>query len=131
MKKKQGQGAIEFLVLFGFVFFISVVFLLAIRENISYKTRESFDLEVKEIALIVQDEISLAVESSDGYYRNFELPSRILGRSYEVNLISDSVYVRTSDNLHFLSLGVLNATGDVQKGNNVIRKADGIVYLNS
>lgn len=130
IKYRKGQGAIEFIILVGFIFFIFVAFLLAIRVNISDKTRESVDLEVKEIALIVQDEIALAAESSDGYYRNFELPVRVANRDYEVNVTGGLVFVRTVDGRHALSLSVLNVTGDVQRGNNIIRKVNGSVILN-
>ena len=130
MSEKVGQGAIEFIILVGFIFFIFVAFLFAIRTNIADKTRESVDLEVKEIALIVQDEIVLAAGSSEGYYRNFELPEKVANRHYDVSIVNNLVYVNTTDGRHALSLSVLNVTGQPLKGNNFIRKVNGNIYLN-
>lgn len=128
---KNGQSAVEFLILVGAVFFFFVVFLYSIQVSMGDKIKEGINLAVKEIAIIVQDEISLAVSSSDGYYRNFEIPNKIGGLEYNASLVSGSVYVRTLDGEYALSLPVLNVTGDVIVGNNVIRRENGIVYLNS
>ena len=127
---KRGQSSIEFFVLVGAVLFFFVTFLLAIQANIADNIRAKIEISLREAALSVQDEIALASASSDGYTRYFLLPNEIEGIGYEINIVEDSVYARIEDR-YALALPVFNVTGDVQKGDNLIRKSNGAVYLNS
>ena len=129
--KKKGQSAVEFLILIGAILFFFVAFLYMINLNISDKLRENKDLTIQEIAFQVQDEINLAHESVDGYYRKFELPLNVLGSEYEINVTAGVVYVRTTNGKHAIALPVVNVTGDVLKGTNVIQKNNGVVLLNT
>jgi len=126
----KAQSAIEFIILVGAVFFFFIAFLFAIQLNIVDKTRENKNLITQELALTVQDEINLAVESSDGYYREFTIPEKLVNLDYEINITAGTVYVRTVNGEYALALPVANVTGDVQKGTNVIRRENGVVYLN-
>jgi len=129
--KSKAQSAIEFVILVGAVLFFFVVFLLAVQFNISDKARENRNLVVQEIALRVQDEVNLASQSSDGYYREFKIPENVLGLEYDINLTEDLVYVRTTNGKYAIALPVTEVIGNVLKGDNVIRKDTGQVYLNS
>ena len=131
MRNKKAQSAIEFLILVGAVLFFFVAFLYAVQSNLSDKTRERREIAVREVALIVQDEIVLAWGSSDGYSRNFELPNKVQGADYEVNISDELVYVRTIDGRHAIALPVFNVTGQPVKGLNAIGKRDEIVFLNT
>ena len=126
----KAQSSIEFVILVSGVLFFFLFFLFALQINLSDKTREQYNFEIKEIALTVHDEVNLAVQSSDGYSRQFSLPQQILSREYSVNLVSGLVYVRTEDGKFAIALPVANVTGDVQKGKNLIRKVNREVYLN-
>ena len=110
------------------IFFIG--FLFAIQNNISDKLYERKNLAVREVALIVQDEINLALKSSEGYRRNFELPQDVGGTDYEISFVDGFVYIRTTDERHALSLPIVNLTGNIQKGNNLIRKDNGVIFIN-
>jgi hypothetical protein len=96
----------------------------------SDKIYEKMDSRVKETALTIQNEISLAVESSDGYSREFRLPSDINGIDYSVSIDEALVYVRTDDGRHAIALPVKNVTGQIIIGGNIIIKENGIVKLN-
>jgi len=133
MKKmgiKKSQSAIEFMILIGFVFFAFVSIFVAIQVSTADKIKEGQDLRIKEIVIDVQDEINLAFQASNGYYREFKIPENINGREYEINIIEDLVYLRTDDGKSAIALAVQNVTGDVIKGENNIKKEDGIVKLN-
>ena len=106
-------------------------FLFALQINSAEKTRENKNLAIKEIALTIQNEIDLASKSSDGYHREFSLPRSILGSNYEISVIEGLVYVRTTDGKYAIALPVSVVEGEIQKGNNLIRKIEGVVYLNS
>lgn len=128
--KKNGQSAIEFLILIGVVISFFLIFLFAIQGSISSKVIENMDLTLKEIALNVINEVNLASNSVDGYYREFEIPSKILGNEYEINITDGVVFIRTLDNERALSLPAVSVVGDVYIGKNIIRKEEGVVYLN-
>lgn len=128
---KKAQSAIEFFILIFGALFIFLGLLYVVQVNIGEDVKERIDSEIKEVALTVQDEINLAFSSSNGYYREFNIPEKISNKEYEINITSGSVYLRTLDEKFAISLPVLNMTGDIIKGTNKIRKENERVYLNS
>ena len=86
------------------------------------------NLIIKNLALDIQEEIELATKSSDGYSRNFQVPNLILGKSYDVEIIDNNIQIKTERNA--LSLKIENVIGEITKGNNLIKKQNGKVYLN-
>jgi hypothetical protein len=125
---KKGQGATEFAVIFGFVLFAFVMFLVIIQSNQGEKNKDRARLLLQNTALDVQDEINLAAESSDGYIREFKVPEEILGKEYEINLTGGRV--QASIEGYYVSYKIFSATGNIQKGSNLIRKENRTVYLN-
>ena len=128
--KKKGQSAIEFVMLVGAVFFFFLIFLSVIQISNANKTNENKGLVLREITLTIQNEINLAAESIDGYYREFYIPEKILGSDYEINVTEGIVYVRTLDNKHALVLPTAEVNGNARLGDNIIRKENGQVFLN-
>jgi len=126
----KAQSSAELIMLIGFVLFFFTVFFLVVQENVSDKIREKNNLAVKEIASIVQDEIALASESSDGYSRQFKLPEKIENQDYDINITEDMVYVKTQNDKYATSLPILAITGAIVKGDNKIKKESGEVKLN-
>ncbi len=94
------------------------------------KYEQRTGLQLKEIASDAQSEINLALEASDGYSREFEIPDRVGNSDYDIRIVDEMVYVNTTDSLHALSLPVPNVTGNLRKGNNTIRKEEGEIVLN-
>jgi len=128
--KKEAQSSIEFVIIVAFILFFFSAFFLIINENIADKLKEKQNLEVKNTALVIQDEINMATKSSEGYTREFKIPEKIRDKDYEVSITEEMVYARTWDNKSAIALPVLNITGDVVKGINRIRKINGMIYLN-
>jgi len=131
MESKKAQVAIEFIIIVGALFFFVSIFFLAIQGNMKDKIEKRENLLVKEIALIVQDEINLAMNSGDGYTRNFDIPEKAGNLGYEIGIYSGVVYIKTEDNKHALALPVSNVTGDINITSNTIEKINGVVYLNN
>ncbi len=131
IKKLKAQTAIEFVILVSFILFFFTLFFIAIQGNSADKIRERQNLRIKEIALTFQNEIDLALESSDGYYREFRIPDEIDNKDYDISITEDMVYVRTQDNKYAIALPVAKVTGDAVKGSNIIRKENGEISLNS
>ena len=130
MEHKKAQVAIEFMIIIGAIFFFIAIFFLAVQENLNDKIKEEERLLVKEVALTVQDEINLALESTNGYKRDFKLPSNIRQLDYEINITSNVVYIRTEDNKHAMALPVANVTGEINITDNTIEKINGGIYIN-
>ena len=128
---KKTQSSIEFIILVAFLLFFFVAFLRIVQDNLSDKMKEQRDAEAKDIAMTVQDEINLAFNSGNGYLRQFKIPGSIEGESYEIKIISDRVYVRTSDNRSSISLPIPPINGQPAVGQNTISKENNLVYLNS
>ncbi len=126
----RGQSAIEFLVLITGIMAFFIFLLYAVYSNIEQETKEQLDIEVNEIARIIQDEINLAAGASDGYKRYFNLPERTANREYNTSIVGNSVFVRTYDGKFAVSLPVLNVSGDLKLGENLIRRYNGTIYLN-
>jgi hypothetical protein len=127
---KKAQSAIEFMILVGFLLVAFVIFLSIVSENLRDKANERQNLQIKEIALGVKVEVDLAAESSDGYVRSFSIPIKIYGADYDISVNEGFVSINTGDGGHALSLSLANVTGQVLKGENIIRKEDGVVLLN-
>lgn len=128
---EMGQSAIELIILVGFLAFFFLIFLFIIQESTAAERWENRNILTQELALQIQQEIALAAQSSSGYSRYFFLPSKVSGLTYAVTIIDmTSLYVRTDNGDHALSLPVFNVTGSVVIGENLIKNIDGSVYLN-
>ena len=129
-KNKLAQSAIEFLILVGAVLFFIIIFIYAVQSNITGKVVEEINIAIKEIAFTLQDEINLAAESVDGYYREFKLPEKALNKDYEISIIDGFVHVKTFDEKYALSLPIQDVVGQPKVGLNAIKKENGTIYLN-
>jgi hypothetical protein len=127
---EKAQSVIEFSIIIGVVFFFFIVFLAVIGENITGKVVESRDVALKEVAFTVIDEINLAVNGGDGYYRKFILPERVVSEEYEISIEDGQVYARTLDGNQALAMPVEEVQGNPVPGVNIIRNIDGVALLN-
>lgn len=130
MKYKKAQIGIEFIIIMGAVMFFITIFFVIIQNNTEEKTYRRENIIAKEIAITVQNEIDLALQSIDGYSRSFDIPNKVGNIDYEINITSGVVYVRTVNNRHALALPVAVVVGNVNIPNNTIRKNLGVIYLN-
>ena len=125
---KKAQGVIEFVIIFAAVFFFFTLFLIVIQANVNQDNLDDQNELARDLALSVQDEINLAKKSSDGYYREFSIPEKILGRAYEINISDRRIYIYAEK--IGTSYRVGSVSGNIKKGINVIEKQNGTIYLN-
>lgn len=129
---KWAQSAIELVILVGFMAFFFLIFLLVIHTNTAGERWENRNILTQELALEIQQEISLASESLSGYFRQFNLPTKISGLTYVAEILENTaVYVHTDNGEHALSLPISHVNGELVIGMNTIKNIDGAVYLNS
>lgn len=127
---KKGQGAIEFMIIFGVILVFFVLFFAIIKGNHSDKNKEKIDTLLRNVALDLRDEINIAASASEGYTRNFTLPNNVLGNDYTVILTNFGDVYLTAEG-YAVSYSASTINGQPVKGINQIRKEHGEVYLNS
>lgn len=130
MKQKKAQVGIEFLMVFGALLFFVAMFFLAIQIDTREENYHRENIILKEIALTARNEINLASESKDGYYREFNLSKKAGNLEYEIMVDTEIIYIKTTNNRHALTVPVKNVTGNLNIPNNTIKKINNIVYLN-
>ncbi|MEK6847189.1 MAG: hypothetical protein AABY16_03420 [Nanoarchaeota archaeon] len=127
----KAQSAVEFIILVGFIAFFFLIFLFVIQANTADERWDNRNMLTQELALEIQQEISLAAGSSSGYSRQFTLPVKISGLAYTAEIVENTVvYVHTDNGEHALSLPVSYVNGNLVLGVNTIKNIGGAVYLN-
>jgi len=130
MPNKKAQAAVELIIIMGFLVFFFIIFIGIIQDRMQEKSQEKKTIVIKDIVRTVQEEIDLAVKSSNGYRREFKIPEKIINNDYEISIFEGIVYAKTTDQKHAIAVNVKNVTGTITKGTNLITKQNGIVYLN-
>ena len=130
LSSSRAQVSIEFLIIIGAVFFFTSILLLGIQKNNEDKIYTHQNIQLKEIALTVQNEINLALESSEGYSRNFQIPEKAGSLDYEITIAAGMIYLKTTNNKHALAIPAAEVTGNINKTQNTITKTNGVIYLN-
>jgi len=130
ISQKKAQTAIEFMIIVGVLLFFFTSFFLVLSENINTKSKENINQKVTNLAYNIQEEITLAHESTDGYNRIFKIPEDISGLKYEITMTGSQIYIKSNDDKYAIALPILNTTGTLVKGNNNITKQNGIISIN-
>jgi len=129
-KRNKAQFAIEFVVLIAFMFIIFLGFTAVITSKILDAGESGRQQTAEDIATLAKNEIDLARSVSDGYVRTFNLPATIEGNSYDISIIGNrELVVKYFDKEYVLFLQG-NVRGNINSGENTIRKENGIVYAN-
>jgi hypothetical protein len=128
--KIKAQSSMEFFLLVGLAFIATIVFVaLAINEVKEYNDQKQY-LLIKDMALRLQKEISIASTVEDGYYRSFSLVEKLDGSvNYDTAIINRSLSINASKST--ISVPITTVYGNnFTKGTNIITKEDGKVYVN-
>ncbi|MBW2966937.1 hypothetical protein KY362_00465 [Candidatus Woesearchaeota archaeon] len=125
----RAQVAFEFVVLIAIAFAAFIVFTAFVRDNFSYVQDETDYFKLKDVALSVKSELTLAVALEDGYQRSFFIPLTIDGLEY--NITKESGFITFSSANSEYTVNVPPYSGDLAKGNNYLRKIDGEIEVNS
>jgi len=95
---KKAQTALEFFMIMGAILFFFLSFVGLTYASIEQRNFERKDIALGSMAKYVQDEINLAEQGGDGYYRNFTFPDTILSHKYKIEIIDgEYVYAYTTD----------------------------------
>jgi len=127
--QKRGQISVEFIMLFGMMFFVFILVLGAVIYYSQIKMRESSYIALEDLAYKIKGEVELASEVNDGYQRTFTIPSEINFKEYNLSVTNFELTIKL-DEFEF-SLFLPEYNGNLQKGANIIKKQGGDVYINT
>ncbi|MBN1544281.1 hypothetical protein JW898_02350 [Candidatus Woesearchaeota archaeon] len=121
--------AFEFVILVAVLFTAVIIFTAFVRDNFNEVQGDTDYFKLKDVALSVKAELNLAIALDDGYQRAFFVPLTIDGLEY--NITRENGFLMFSAAGAEYTVSVPPYTGTLQKGNNVIRKVDGAVEVNT
>ncbi|MBU2561151.1 MAG: hypothetical protein KKD17_02555 [Nanoarchaeota archaeon] len=121
--------AFEFVVLVAVLFTAVIVFTAFVRDNFTAVQGDTDYFKLKDVALSVKAELNLAIALDDGYQRAFFVPLTLDGLEY--NITKENGFLMFSAAGAEYTVSVPPYAGTLQKGNNVIRKTDGAVEVNT
>jgi uncharacterized protein (UPF0333 family) len=129
--KKRGQVAMEFLLLISIAFMIFLVYIMVTRNKVVDISMEEEYIQLQDFTDSTRNEILVASQVEDGYYREFTLPQKI-GDKYEytiyINQTTDQLLINTTN--HQENTEIPHVNGTIQKGTNIITKEERKIYLN-
>jgi hypothetical protein len=125
------QVSMEFIVL---VSILILVLVTVIYYNSSFYVRINSAKDYNNAQTIsdqISSEINLALDVGDGYSRSFYVPERI-SNSIDYNVTVSNYAVVLNWNNGYVTSTVLakNISGNLIKGQNLIRNLNGIIYVN-
>jgi len=127
---KKSQTAIEFFVLVGLVGLTVVIFMLASLGQIKEFQDKGEYILIKDMALKLQTEVTLAATSEDGYQRQFTLPDKLEETiNYSVTIKNNETLIVHSDKSLY-AVSIPKVIGNITKNTNTITKTGGVVDLN-
>ena len=128
-KQIKAQFAIEFMVLIAFMFLIFLGFTAVITiKIIDIKDAERQQI-AEDIATLAKNEIELAKTVSDGYIRRFNLPTKIKGNTYTIEIIDNLELVVNYLDKEYVTFLPGNISGNIGKGMNLIKKRNGNISI--
>lgn len=129
--KMKAQSSMEFFVLVGLAFLAVILFTaVSANEVREFRDQKEFFL-IKDLALKLQKEVTLAAYAEDGYARSFTLPEELENIvDYFVQIRNNTITINSSKTA--ISVAIVNVTGDFTKGSNKIEKKNsGRIYINT
>ncbi len=138
---RKAQSSIEVTLLVGVMFLVFNVFLIVIAYRMVDVQNEKDRLLIEDMTSVIESEIVLASGVEDGYRRTFNIPFKLKGINYSVELINSTElksnysklvleYVDFTETYETVTILPKNVVGVVYYGENEIVKKDGIVCLN-
>ncbi|HJN57254.1 MAG: hypothetical protein QF436_00930 [Candidatus Woesearchaeota archaeon] len=125
----KSQSSTEFLILTGLGFLIVMVFIaLSANEVKEFRDQKEFFL-LKDLALKLQKEASIAASVEDGYERTFTLPDK-LENTVDYSIITQNSVITVNSSKTVFSVRIPDITGNFTKGSNKIERKAGKIYIN-
>ena len=118
----------EFVILVGVAFSVLLVFTAMVRDQTARFSNDKTFIVLKDVCYMAQTELYLASTVEDGYSRTFDIPNKLEGTNYTINITNNQLLCKNEDN--DIGLNIPSVTGNIKKGHNHIRKINRKIYLN-
>ena len=131
MKNIKSQVSIEFFTLIGLAFLMVIIIVAASANEVKeFRDQKEFFL-IKDLALKLQKEVSIAASVEDGYVRSFTLPDKLDNIvDYSTSIMgNDTLTVNSSETVFFVRVPFIYGK-NFTKGSNTVEKTNGKVYVN-
>ena len=127
---EKSQVSIEFFTLIGLAFLMLIIIVAASANEVKeFRDRKEFFL-IKDLALKLQKEVSIAASVEDGYVRSFTLPDKLDNIvDYSTINTNASITVSSSKTVFFVRVPMIYGK-NFTKGINKVEKINGKVYVN-
>ena len=86
---KKAQISFEFIMIFTLILAAVIGFIVIINSRLSDISEQQEDLLMKNLANNIKSEVILASSVNNNYFRRFEVPVKISGRNYRIDLNFD------------------------------------------
>ena len=129
MRHKKAQSSMEFFMLVGLAFLTTTIFLAASANEVKeFSNNKKFFL-VRDLALKLQKEVTLAASVEEGYERSFKIPENLDG-SLNYSIITKNTTITVNSSKAAFAAAIPTVNGNFTKGTNKIQNIGGKVYIN-
>jgi hypothetical protein len=136
IRTRKAQTSMEFVILTGFMLLAFLIFYIVIQSKLVEANDNNMDASAEQVELLVVNELKLAESVTDGYYREFELPSKINGIDYNIYITpgvasTPEIVIKYNgkERVYFVPQGYVNNNSRVGKGRNNITKSNGLILI--
>ena len=135
-KNKKAESALEFILLFSFVFLIFMGMFVVFNKRLVAISKESEELELNKINEKIVAEIEVAKTVHNGYHRSFLIPLTFLGYPYTVQLEKDpgilliSINTGSREKIKVVKLDPSTILGSIKPGENTLIKSNDLICFN-
>jgi hypothetical protein len=129
LKNKEGQIAIEFLLLTTFALFFLAATLIVLSKISSDNQNYRVQTTIQDLGISIKNEFVTASEMEKGYSREITLPRTVSGKSYSMTIddsLSGNSYLIITSDLIEMYFSIPKASGTIAPGNNLISKQDNL-----
>ncbi|MBI3034157.1 hypothetical protein HYY72_03275 [Candidatus Woesearchaeota archaeon] len=124
----KAQLSIEFAYAVAIALIILIFLAFAVNSQLSGIKEDRNVFLIRDTASGIRSEIFIASDAQDGYERVFKIPHNLSGMEFNATIQNSTIILGTPDFEYILRIPY--AAGNIEKGDNRIRKSGGVVYIN-
>ena len=121
VSKKRAQAGIEFLLVFSILTVFAAAFLMMVFSNTSQGRLKDDQETTEDMASFLQQELIVASKVETGYFRSFNLPEKIGGKTYSLLIANYTLYVNTSQAYSMRGIPQVSGNFTVNTLNNITK----------
>jgi hypothetical protein len=124
----KAQIAFEFIAYIALATIVTVSFLVLTISYSTFVVQGQQEEALEDLALSIQQELLVASQTSPGFHRIINIPSRLTRGDYSLANDQQSITLNSSDGQAII-LDTPPLNGTLLKGENLIRHINGTIYI--